>query len=233
MEETKKTGYQWCLEANIRVLNLGEYEIYEGEYFIGKKTAAEFYERLVKCTTKPNSQPRKTEAYLEYRMYGLVPYNISPIQQAIQYGHGVVRYGRTVRGNEPVEKTFNKWADKDETFIILNGGTTNKDPEKLGSLNKHLITLRDADILVQDFYEPDLGDQLTAVVFLVDERVFDKVIYPDFVPETLPWSKKKPSEKELSILDTRNQKNYLHWEEKIGGSKNAFLRTYLKPLRLA
>lgn len=27
-----------------------------------------------------------------YRMYGLVPYNISPIQQGIQYGHAVVEY---------------------------------------------------------------------------------------------------------------------------------------------
>jgi hypothetical protein len=30
---------------------------------------------------------------LELRMYGLVPYNISPIQQSIQYGHSVVEYG--------------------------------------------------------------------------------------------------------------------------------------------
>ena len=27
---------------------------------------------------------------LELRMYGFVPYNISPIQQAIQFGHAVV-----------------------------------------------------------------------------------------------------------------------------------------------
>jgi len=26
------------------------------------------------------------------RMYGLVPYNISPIQQGIQFGHAVVEY---------------------------------------------------------------------------------------------------------------------------------------------
>ena len=27
---------------------------------------------------------------LEYRMYGFVPYNLSPIQQGIQFGHAVV-----------------------------------------------------------------------------------------------------------------------------------------------
>ena len=29
---------------------------------------------------------------LEYRMMVLVPYNISPIQQGIQFGHAVVEY---------------------------------------------------------------------------------------------------------------------------------------------
>lgn len=29
---------------------------------------------------------------MEYRMYGLVPYNLSPIQQGIQFGHAVVEY---------------------------------------------------------------------------------------------------------------------------------------------
>ena len=58
---------------------------------------------------------------LKYRMYGLVPYNISPIQQGIQFGHGVVEY---------LMNNFNKpetqyWANDDKTFIILNGGTTN------------------------------------------------------------------------------------------------------------
>ena len=33
---------------------------------------------------------------LELRMYGFVPYNISPIQQAIQFGHAVVEYGQMI-----------------------------------------------------------------------------------------------------------------------------------------
>lgn len=237
MEELKKTGYEWCLDANVRILDLEQWSDneYNAEhmYFTIKITAKEFYEKLEKCDVKPNSQPRKTDNYLIYRMYGIVPYNLSPIQQGIQYGHSVVRYGRTVRGLYPAETIYNKWADKDETFIILNGGTTNNNPERLGTLNRHLLNLRDADVLVQDFYEPDLGDQLTAICFLVDERVFDRTTYPDFISESLPWGRKKPSEKELSQLDERNKKNYVHWVEKIGGPKNAFLRDYLKPLKLA
>jgi len=231
-----KTGYEWCVEANIRLLKLHQWETplgdFEESYYKEKITDKTFYERLEDCDVKPNSQPRKTEMYLEYRMYGLVPYNISPIQQAIQFGHAVVDYSRTI-SETPYEKIYNKWADEDKTFIILNGGTTNNKPENFGTLNKHLISLRENSVIVKEFNEPDLGDQLTAVVFLVDERVFNKELYPDFIEEKLPWSKKKPSEKQLSELDAKNKVNYEHWVEKIGGSKNAFLRDFLKSFRLA
>lgn len=227
----KKTGYEWCLDANIRVLDLSKWGEYS--YYKEKIDVQEFYKRLEACKIKPNSQPRKTEMYLEYRMYGLVPYNISPIQQGIQYGHAVVDYGQAVKGIPPHEKLYNKWANEDKTFIILNGGTTNTNPERLGTLNQHLLTLREAGILCQEFYEPDLGDQLTAVVFLIDERVFNKTLYPDFEPEILPFSTKKPSEKQLSQLESKNEANYQLWVEKIGGEKNAFLREFLKPFKLA
>lgn len=235
-----KTGYEWCLEANIRLLKLSDWDtdsnehpFYDESYYEEKIDAETFKARISNCKVKPNSQPRKTEKYLEYRMYGLVPYNMSPIQQGIQFGHAVVDYGRNVKDVNTLEKIYNKWADKDKTFIILNGGTTNNNPDRLGTLNKHLNSLNDAGIIVQSFSEPDLGDQLTAVVFLVDERVFNKTLYPDFTPETLPWSCSKPNKKQVVELDARNAENYKHWVEKIGGEKNAFLREYLKPLRLA
>lgn len=246
MEELiKKTAYEWCLEANIRVLKIVSwptiYPTGEQAYFEEKITLSDFYARLEFCTVKPNSQPRKTDKYLEYRMYGLVPYNISPIQQAIQYGHAVVDYGMNVSswtygfatGVFSLVDRHEKWARVDKTFIILNGGTTNNNPERLGTLNKHLITLREAGVMVQDFYEPDLGDQLTAVVFLIDERVFNKTLYPSFIPEVLPYSPKKPSEKALSQLEARNAENYALWVEKIGGATNAFLREFLQPFKLA
>jgi hypothetical protein len=243
MEQITKTGYEWCVDANLRLLKISQWDTqmcsYEESYYKERIDVQEFYRRLELCQVKPNSQPRKTEMYLEYRMYGLVPYNISPIQQGIQYGHAVVDYAQAIKGIPPYEKLYNKWANEDKTFIILNGGTTNTNLERLGSLNKHLATLSENGVVCQDFYEPDLGDQLTAVVFLADERVFNKELYPKFVPEQLPltytsnYKLKKPTEKQLSELEERNLKNYLLWEEKLGGSKNTFLRTFLEPFRLA
>jgi len=113
---------------------------------------------------------------LEYRMYGLVPYNISPIQQGIQYGHAVVEYQLRYGDSEE----YQKWAKEDKTFIILNGGTTNKGLGRLGTLNTHATTIQyDFKLPLGVFLEPDLGDQLTAVVFLLDERVWDRKKYPD------------------------------------------------------
>ena len=157
---------------------------------------------------------------LELRMYGLVPYNISPIQQGIQYGHAVVEYPLSLDGNKGLIKTYLKWAKKDKTFIILNGGTTNNNKKRLGTLNKHLAALKTYGIKVQDFYEPDLNDALTGVCFLVDERVFNREKYPDFVSDEAESEKK-------------SSKRYAKWVESIGGSKNEFLRIFLKNFRLA
>lgn len=237
MTEIKKTGYDWSVEANIRILDLENWDTeessYEDSYYQEPITAKEFYRRIGLCRVKANSMPRKTEMYLEYRMYGLVPYNLSPIQQGIQYGHAVVEYGRlsTKFGGISI---YNKWADNDKTFIILNGGTTNTNPDRLGTLNKDVIKLHENNVACASFFEPDLGDQLTAVVFLVDERIFNRELYPDFVGSPYPWpSNKKPSEKEFSKWEVENNKNYEKWVEKIGGPKNVFLRDFLRTKKLA
>lgn len=121
-------------------------------------------------------------------MYGLVPYNISPIQQGIQFGHAVVEYGLKYF-NEP---EYQAWATEHKTFIILNGGTTNDsiDPESgvpTGTLNQYADYLEKfLKLPIARFYEPDLGDQLTAVVFIVNEYCFDKELYPDSDPVGYP-----------------------------------------------
>lgn len=255
MEDEIKTPYEWCVEYNIRPLDLNQwpeewYGSKEKHFFEMRFVSRdEFLEMISKCTVKPNSQPRKTEAYLEYRMYGLVPYNISSIQSAIQYGHAVQEYNNLmIDGKSNMQSitfeidliesnlvAFNKWRKKDKTFIILNGGTTNDtiDDKWYGSLQKSRDTLYSNWVLFSEFYEPDLNYSLTAVVFLVDERVFNKTLYPNFEKETLPYSKRKPSEKQIKDLEERNGVNYDKWVSKIGGYKNVFLREFLSQFRLA
>jgi hypothetical protein len=111
-----------------------------------------------------------------YRMYGLVPYNISPIQQGIQFGHAVVEYGNSYGSSQE----YHRWSRKDKTFIILNGGTTNTSNVNYGSLNTYDDLLGFNGVRRSKFFEPDLGDQLTAIVFLIDDRVFDKVNWPNY-----------------------------------------------------
>lgn len=163
---------------------------------------------------------------LEYRMYGMVPYNLSPIQQGIQFGHAVVEYGL----HNYTDDDYQEWANNHKTFIILNGGTTNLGNQHRGkgTLNQHYDKLLIEGIKVATFYEPDLGDQLTAICFLVDERVWDREKYPDF---------------EYHKYDGHDYNSrYESWlkiyQEKIGAtteemSKIIWLRDFLRGFKLA
>jgi len=238
MEKVLKSGYEWCLDGNMRILDISSWDtqedFYEESYYKEKIDLQEFYRRIALCRIKTDSMPRKTEMYLEYRMYGLVNYQLSgSIHAAIQFGHAVVDYSRAVEGLKPNEDIYKKWADEDKTFIILNGGTTNNNPERLGSLNKHMQIMRENGVFLQEFHEPDLNNALTAICFLVDERVLNRDLYEDCIPEVLPYSRNKPSEKSILQLEERNNTNYKHWVGKVGGETNAFLRKYLRNLKLA
>lgn len=152
------------------------------------------------------------------RMYGLVPYNLSPIQQGIQFSHGIVE--AFVNWDQNDRDLLNQWANDDKTVIILNGGTTNKSTLRLGTLNQHAHTLNTNGIKCSYFSEEDLGDQLTVVCFLVDERVWDKEKYPDFTPRNnlLFYPEQDPL--------------YKDWMDSIGGEKNVFLRKFLSQFKL-
>lgn len=196
---------------------------------------------------------------LELRMYGLVPYNISPIQQGIQYGHAVVEYGQMVKysGDKSLSEQYDDWADNWKTFMIYNGGTSNHSQNRYhyfeesftGSMEQNLKTLEENGITVATFYEPDLNDMLSGIVFIVDERVFNKDKYPDFdlkkyygdskdkmkeaqdELDTNPMDPKFPSI--YNLLGSNVRKDWDSWVDSIGGRKNLFLRLFLKNFRFA
>lgn len=172
---------------------------------------------------------------LELRMYGMVPYNISPIQQGIQFLHAVVDYGQKMKytgeHKQSLNTQYNDWADNWKTVIILDGGTTNNkivDGKYLATLNNHKETLDKIGVFNAGFYEPDLGDQLTSVVFIVDERVFNKVKYPDFL-----FRERQVDFNSPVFFDAIEKSDWTQWQESIGGEKNLYLRNFLSGFRLA
>ncbi len=239
----KKTAYEWCLENNMRILS--GLEVFGGEdgYMCDILTQNEF--SLLLCNgvkIKQNSTPRKPEKYLELRMFGFVPYNISKEQIGIQFDHAKDEYQIMFGSDKDYQNYIREW----KTVIILNGGTSNegtmvrqgfKTSLYVGTMQKHLQTLLENGVKVATFYEPDLNSMLSGMAFLVDERVFNKVLYPDFKSQPYPWLEKnrnaKPTDKEREEWEAENNKNYAKWLEKVGGEKNAFLREFLRDKRLA
>ena len=199
---------------------------------------------------------------LEWRMYGIVPYNISDIQKGIQFGHAVQEYNNTmfevisnIEDGEDIEieftiDGFNKWREEDKTFMVMNGGTTNDDfnDKFYGTMNIRLEELRKIDIPVGLFREPDLGNQITGIVFLADERCFkkrlyhfdneDALFYPDFKDFLInKIGTKLINDTMISNIGSTIEKvfneEYNQWVEIIGGEKNVVLRDLISKLRFA
>ena len=186
---------------------------------------------------------------LEKRMYFFVPYNISPIQQAIQAGHAALEYAVKFGDTELFKDFANVW----KTWIILNGGTTNSkrdfDAVSQGSLNQIADQLSLGDGISGGidhayFCEPDLNDALTAVYFICDERVFNYEGYPEFW-EWIPYQEiviekeklasftnvKDNTEEELRKMFPTMFKVWIL--DVMGSEENFFLRKLLKGKKLA
>ncbi len=155
------------------------------------------------------------KADYEQRLYGFVPYNISEIQRGIQFGHAAIEY--SLMYNNTAQ--YRKWATVDKTFIILNGGTS-------GNMLELKNQLVDMGINHSEFFEPDLNNMLSSITFLVDERVYNKQKYPDYVNPYNPTN---------VIIGGFNQNNwkYEQWVKEIGGEQNVKLRQFLSDKKLA
>jgi hypothetical protein len=163
-------------------------------------------------------------------MYGLIPYQLTGMQGGIQFMHAAIEYANEFSDTPE----YYRWSRYDKTVIVLNGGTTNTNPNAQGTLNKHLTTLLENNITqLSKFYEPDLGDQMTAIVFLVDDRVWDKENFPDYVVPYEELDRYKSNGKVVETLPS-----YKAWVENFSEDPSAtakivFLRTFLKQFRFA
>jgi len=183
------------------------------------------------------------ESKLELRMYGFVNYQLTGIQMGIQFSHALTEYSLiNFHSNDYLD-----WAKYWKTVIILNGGTTNNNPERLGTLNQTYNTLLENGVICSSFTEPDLGDQMTAIVFIVDERVFKREVYLDFgkwvienhfqyLKNNMLTDRKIERMRKEGYFLTGNEdekKLYSDWVDFVGGEKNVFLRDLLLTKQLA
>jgi hypothetical protein len=157
---------------------------------------------------------------LRQRMYSLVLYNMSPIQQGIQTAHSIVEYAQAYF--QTLE--YQRWAQVDKTVIILNGGSSIK-------LKEHIDYLIDNQIVDLAFFkEPDLYNGITSVCFLADERIWDRETYPDRLNELegheLPGGG-------MIIPAIHRVFDINAFKERIGGEKNFLLKEFLSKFRTA
>jgi hypothetical protein len=177
------------------------------------------------------------ENKLELRMYGFVNYQLTGIQKGIQFAHAIVEYGLYNNNSQYLD-----WAKNHKTVIVLNGGTTNNNPDRPGTINQIIDKLQDINIDFSKFSEPDLGDQITAVAFILDERVFNRKKYPEF-HDFLKINYMSYIGDDLTIEEVaykisqskfqQDIKIYKQWVDLIGGQKNVQLREFIKDFSLA
>lgn len=166
-------------------------------------------------------------------------YNISPIQAGIQSLHAAIEYSLKYGKN----KEYIDWAKKHKTVVILNGGTSNDGkksiygiPAQFGSMENHYLALKSNKVKCAAFYEPDLNNAMSAIAFLVDERVFNKTEYPDYVPITIEEVSKDMYSADHEQFDNAYKKILFHEKKeyiKKVGKYVAFLKDFLKPFKLA
>lgn len=98
----------------------------------------------------------------EHRMYCVVLRHLSGIQKGIQSAHAIVEYSNTHKE----DKNYIQWATIDKTLILLEVNSTNE-------LTKLYVDLIKITHKVCSFYEPDINNSITAIAFLLDDRVWN------------------------------------------------------------
>lgn len=168
------------------------------------------------------------EEELNLRMYFFVPYNISEIQKGIQSGHAALRYARKYSDENPMVWDF---VDNHETWIILNGGTTNSNIDingtYKGSLNQILDNITDNKIKCSHFREPELNNALTSICFIADERVWNNEFFINW-DKFLESAAEQKMDDDFDIDEVRSD-----WVKLVGGKQNVFLKELLSDKKLA
>lgn len=140
----------------------------------------------------------------KYRMYSLVLRQLSPIQKGVQSAHSIVEYIKKFHKSSE----YIQWVNVDKTIIILDGGTFKE-------MRECRETLENLGVPYAVFYEEDLGNLVTSISFLVEDKVWDHKSYPSFEEE----------------LDDESENPV--WLITMGGKRNLEFRKFLSSKRLS
>lgn len=119
----------------------------------------------------------------EYRLYTMINWYLSPIQQGIQSAHIVhelfTKYENYIKTNSedtPKEILYD-WANNHKTMIVLNGGANHDIIDKQQLINFNSCGLPYAHFC-EDSYS--LGNVMTGVGVVIPNRYYDaKISYND------------------------------------------------------
>ena len=142
----------------------------------------------------------------KYRMYSLVLRQLSPIQKGVQSSHSIVEYIQKFHKSTE----YIQWVNVDKTIIMLDGGTYQE-------MKECRDTLADNGVPYATFYEQDLGNLITSISFLIEDKVWDTKTYPSFEEE----------------LESGSSESDPVWLIELGGKRNLTLRKFLVSKRLS
>lgn len=142
----------------------------------------------------------------KYRMYSLVLRQLSPIQKGVQSSHSIVEYIHKFHKSTE----YIQWVNVDKTIIMLDGGTYQE-------MKECRDTLADLGVPYAAFYEQDLGNLITSISFLVEDKIWDSKIYPAYEEE----------------LEDNSSESDPVWLIEMGGKRNLELRKFLSSKRLS
>jgi hypothetical protein len=223
VEHGYATAFEWCEHFLFSPIDINQwptiFDNAEESFYKEILLPNEFEAKISKVEYTTGVMPVKPLKYLEYAMYGLTARILSDKQIGFQFGHAVVEYELMSRKLPEIRAMYDKWAISDKTFRCLSGGSTND--TNYGTMQKYAQELKKNGVKIAGFKEPNINNATTAFVFLVDERAWNRVRYPDY---------QHPNDMGVPYVDPVH---FDRWLTGIGGERNQFLRTFLKPFKSA
>lgn len=111
---------------------------------------------------------------IKTRMYAVSMRHLSSMQKGIQSNHAIIEYSNAYGSN----MEYKRWSRIHKVDIFLEINTSDE-------LTYLIDTLKGLQHRHREFREPDLYNIVTAVAFIVDERVWDIEKYPTPITERI------------------------------------------------